>query len=71
PPVVPVTDLTIQGNDLVAATQGRAFWILDDVTPLEQWALIAQSAKVHLFAPRAAARISYAAGGRRVGGGPR
>jgi len=33
---VPVTDLTIQDGDLVAATQGRAFWILDDLTPLYQ-----------------------------------
>jgi photosystem II stability/assembly factor-like uncharacterized protein len=30
-PVVPVTDLTIKNNDLVVATQGRAFWVLDDL----------------------------------------
>ncbi len=30
-PVVPITDLTIKNNDLVVATQGRAFWILDDL----------------------------------------
>ncbi|MBS1241730.1 MAG: glycosyl hydrolase repeat-containing protein, partial [Gemmatimonadetes bacterium] len=35
-PVVPVTDLKIQGNDLVAATSGRAFWIMDDVSLLRQ-----------------------------------
>ena len=33
-PVVPITDLTIKNDDLVAATQGRAFWVLDDITPL-------------------------------------
>src|SRR5439155_17837402 len=33
-PVVPVTDLVIKDQDLVISTQGRAFWILDDVTPL-------------------------------------
>ena len=33
-PVVPVTDLTSRTDDLVVATQGRAFWILDDLTPL-------------------------------------
>ena len=33
-PVVPITDLTITNDDLVAATQGRAFWVLDDITPL-------------------------------------
>ena len=35
-PVVPVTDLKVQGNDLVAATSGRAFWIMDDVSLLRQ-----------------------------------
>ncbi len=35
-PMVPVTDLTIKENDLVVATQGRAFWVLDDLTPVQQ-----------------------------------
>ncbi|HTR31408.1 MAG TPA: hypothetical protein VMH27_19180 [Puia sp.] len=35
-PVVPVTDLMIHGNDLVAATAGRAFWILDDIGVIQQ-----------------------------------
>lgn len=35
-PVVPVNDLTFRNNDLVAATAGRAFWILDDLSPLQQ-----------------------------------
>ena len=35
-PEVPVTDLVIKDGDLVASTQGRAFWILDDITPLRQ-----------------------------------
>ena len=35
-PVVPVTDLTIKENDLVVATQGRAFWVLDDLTMVQQ-----------------------------------
>ena len=33
-PVVPITDLAIKDDDLIAATQGRAFWVLDDITPL-------------------------------------
>ncbi|HSP07786.1 MAG TPA: glycosyl hydrolase, partial [Acidobacteriota bacterium] len=37
-PVVPVNDLRITQNDLVLATQGRSFWILDDLTVLQQWA---------------------------------
>lgn len=35
-PIVPVTDLTIHNNDLIASTQGRAFWILDDLSSLQQ-----------------------------------
>ena len=35
-PMVPITDLTIKENDLVVATQGRAFWVIDDLTPLQQ-----------------------------------
>ncbi|MEJ2584480.1 MAG: glycosyl hydrolase, partial [Robiginitalea sp.] len=35
-PVVPINDLTFRHNDLVAATAGRAFWILDDLSPLQQ-----------------------------------
>ncbi|MEJ2162258.1 MAG: glycosyl hydrolase [Robiginitalea sp.] len=35
-PVVPINDLTIRQNDLVAATAGRSFWILDDLSFLQQ-----------------------------------
>jgi photosystem II stability/assembly factor-like uncharacterized protein len=35
-PIVPIWDLVIKGTDLVVATHGRAFWILDDITPLHQ-----------------------------------
>lgn len=35
-PIVPITDLKVHHNDLIAATQGRAFWVLDDLTPLHQ-----------------------------------
>ena len=55
-PVVPIWDLIVKGTDLVAATHGRSFWILDDITPLHQMhdALTAKAA--HLFAPRATVR---------------
>jgi photosystem II stability/assembly factor-like uncharacterized protein len=33
-PIVPITDLTIKNDDLIASTQGRSFWVLDDLTPL-------------------------------------
>ncbi len=35
-PVVPVTDLTLKNDNLIVATQGRGFWIIDDLTPLHQ-----------------------------------
>lgn len=50
-PVVPITDLTIRHNDLIAATQGRAFWVLDDLSPLHQISDEVANADVHLFKP--------------------
>ena len=35
-PIVPITDLAVRDDDLVAATQGRGFWIVDDLAPLRQ-----------------------------------
>lgn len=35
-PIVPITDLAVKNNNLIAATQGRSFWIIDDLTPLHQ-----------------------------------
>ncbi|HKD91416.1 MAG TPA: hypothetical protein VKB56_05915, partial [Terriglobales bacterium] len=64
-PVVPVTDLAVKNSDLIASTQGRAFWVLDDIAPLEQWSSD-NSASLHVFAPRPAYR---GAAGR--GFGPR
>ena len=50
-PVSPVHDLVIKDNDLVAATHGRAFWILDDISPLRQLTAEIQSEQAHLFTP--------------------
>jgi photosystem II stability/assembly factor-like uncharacterized protein len=52
-PLVPVTDLTIKQGDLVAATEGRGFWVLDDLEPLRELAADPQltAAPVHLFTP--------------------
>ncbi|MFQ5636993.1 MAG: WD40/YVTN/BNR-like repeat-containing protein [bacterium] len=50
-PVAPITDLTIRNNDLIAATQGRAFWILDDLTPLHQINDTMAQADFYLFKP--------------------
>lgn len=35
-PLVPITDMTIKENDLIVATQGRSFWVLDDLTLVQQ-----------------------------------
>jgi photosystem II stability/assembly factor-like uncharacterized protein len=56
-PVVAIHDLAIEQDDLVAATYGRSFWILDDVTPLRQMEARAANAGAHLFAPRTAIRV--------------
>ena len=56
-PVVPITDLAFKDGDLVVATQGRAFWILDDLSPLRQWSDDVAAARLHLFAPRSAVRF--------------
>jgi hypothetical protein len=55
-PVTPITDLRVHGNDLVASTAGRAFWILDDLSALQQWTDATAATDVRLFAPRAAWR---------------
>jgi photosystem II stability/assembly factor-like uncharacterized protein len=56
-PVVAIHDLAIEQDDLVAATYGRSFWILDDVTPLRQAEGRMASSGAHLFAPRTAIRV--------------
>jgi len=61
-PQSPITDLAIKDQDLIAATQGRGFWILDDLSVLHQVDPRSQPA-VQLYAPRAAYRLI--AGGER------
>ena len=51
-PVVPVTDLEVRHGDLIAATEGRAFWIMDDVSVLRQRADSVLTARAHLYTPR-------------------
>jgi hypothetical protein len=63
-PVVPITDLTVKNDDLVAATQGRAFWVLDDITPLR--ALDDGATTARLFPLRDALRSRRAGFGRPV-----
>jgi photosystem II stability/assembly factor-like uncharacterized protein len=63
-PIVPVTDLLVEQGDLIAATQGRGFWILDDLALVHQLdpALAAKertkgAGAVHLFTPEPARRL--------------
>ena len=67
-PVVPVYDLKLKDTDLVAATHGRSFWILDDVTALR--GLVKGRKSTRLFAPRTAIRtkLHWSAGGNVRGG---
>ena len=55
-PRVSVRDLKVHDNDLVAATHGRAFWVIDDLSPLRQLADSVTAKRVHLFQPATAIR---------------
>jgi photosystem II stability/assembly factor-like uncharacterized protein len=61
-PRTPVTDIKVHRRDLVVATQGRSFWILDNLTPLHQLGDQVASARAHLFRPRETVRYRYSEG---------
>jgi photosystem II stability/assembly factor-like uncharacterized protein len=65
-PIVPITDLTIKNDDLIASTQGRSFWVLDDITPLHAMSG-ATTTSAQLFPPHDAIRSRR--GGRGGGSG--
>ena len=69
-PLTPITDLKVQAqhNDLVAATGGRGFWILDDLSPLQQLDDGVAGAVGHLFQPRVAYRVAGGGGFSMPGG---
>src|SRR6202049_4364866 len=73
-PVSPVNDLVVKNNDLVLATHGRSFWVLDDITPLEQYSDAVTQEAAHLFAPAPANhtlfRGSFFGGGANTGKNP-
>lgn len=57
-PATSIRDLAIHGDDLIVATHGRAFWILDDIEPLREMAAGAAGADdLHLYQPATAVRI--------------
>ncbi len=59
-PIVPVTDLAIKDNNLIAATQGRSFWIIDDLTVLHQ--LPEEMGESFLFQPIVSYRMDGSQG---------
>lgn len=62
-PTTPVHDLAVKDNDLVVATHGRSFWILDDISPLRQFSEDITKKDVHLYAPAPGYRIQAGAAG--------
>lgn len=71
-PIVPITDLTLRQGDLIAATQGRGLWVLDDLSPLRQWdGETAAATDLRLFDPQPAYRLpSLGSEGRHTGTNP-
>ena len=65
-PVSPITDLAVKRGDLVVATQGRSYWILDDLSPLRQIGEDVER-EGHLFAPRPAVRFAGGGGNAPAG----
>jgi photosystem II stability/assembly factor-like uncharacterized protein len=61
-PITPITDIRVHRKDLVLSTQGRAFWILDDLAPLHELTDAIAAKPAHLFIPREAIRYRYRAG---------
>ncbi len=55
-PITPITDMQVHEGDLVMGTQGRSFWILDDVAPLRTMSAATLASDVHLYTPREAVR---------------
>jgi photosystem II stability/assembly factor-like uncharacterized protein len=68
-PVVPIHDLAVKDNDLIAATHGRSFWVLDDLTPLQQLTPEVAQAARHLYKPRDVWRLRGGGFGGGGGGG--
>ena len=57
-PIVPITDLAIKNDNLIAATQGRSLWIIDDLTPLHQLNSSLLKQNIVLYKPKDAYNMS-------------
>lgn len=58
-PPTPIHDLIVKDDDLVVATHGRSFWVLDDLTPLRQVTAQSAGADMILYQPQTALRLHY------------
>jgi hypothetical protein len=56
-PMSPINDLGVKNDDLVVATHGRSFWVLDNISPLRQFADSIPQEQAHLFTPEPASRM--------------
>jgi len=57
-PPVPIHDLAIKNDNLIAATHGRGFWLIDDLTPLHQLSKEIEAKKSHMFKPMPSYRMA-------------
>ncbi|MEO0973302.1 MAG: glycosyl hydrolase, partial [Pseudomonadota bacterium] len=64
-PKVPITDLQVRDRNLIVATQGRGFWIIDDLSPLHQLDDEVEGAAVHLYQPKPSYRMRRRGRGKR------
>ncbi|HEX4169875.1 MAG TPA: glycoside hydrolase [Bryobacteraceae bacterium] len=58
-PATSVRDLLVKNDDLIAATHGRGFWILDDIEPLREFSDSIVKSQAHLFEPQTAMRVRW------------
>lgn len=61
-PITAIRDLHVRDNDLIAATHGRSFWMIDDLTPLHQLSKEMANNNFHLFKPDMAYRMHQSRG---------
>jgi photosystem II stability/assembly factor-like uncharacterized protein len=67
-PVVPITDMTIKENDLIVATQGRGFYVIDDLTVVQQVKADVATKNLHVFDVNTGWRMPMSRFSRRFGG---
>ncbi|BFP42986.1 hypothetical protein FGF1_38310 [Flavobacteriaceae bacterium GF1] len=64
-PITSIRDLHVRDNDLIAATHGRSFWMIDDLTPLHQLSDEIANSQFHLYKPDEAYRMQQSGGWRK------